>query len=352
MVYSILYIHGTRPFWCRFSEFLVHRRFRKEPAFCNNSTGNPKLDRAVAEALSPGVTEFECFRWSGANSFRERSAAARRLADRLEELACSQGDRQIYLIAHSHGGSVAIEALARVPGQVVGDAICGLVCGATPFIIKGRSEPARAIASGFAPALGIFVALLHLWFHWCALGIPVFLVCGVLLGFFSPLLLKWAHQRSLEKLAGIPDQCPVKNLLILRKPGDEASEALGFAHLLAWTLGRLWHRASHRQGKVWGWLISHLLLALILPATIIVLGPIALAFGMDGINPAMFVEVFMESAPVGEWPVHMVQGKATGAKSVPALRHSVFEDDDVISELERWLRLHRPHLTYTSTTCT
>jgi hypothetical protein len=342
MTYSVVYVHGTRQPWQRLSEFVRQRLFPNEPTLPSNSTGNEKLDRVVAEALQCGVVEFECFEWSGANSFHERSAAARRLGNRLEVLADSPVDRRIYLIAHSHGGNVVLEALARLSDRPARDAVWGVICGATPFLIKGTSEQGRAITSGFSPALGVLVALLHLWLHWYVAGVPVLLVCGILLAFVSPLLLKWAQTRSLAKLAGIPNQCPIKDLLILRKPGDEASEALGSAHLLAWAVGRLWLAAEDRPGAVWDWewLISHLVRAVILPASILVLGPLWLAFGMDGINPAMFVEVFAESTPVGEWRLHLVQGKQAESQAKHNLRHSVFDDDYVISELGRWLRLH------------
>ena len=58
--------------------------------------------------------EVEAFQWSGRNSFRARSRAADQLRLRLEENASRRpGLRQI-VIAHSHGGNVALLATSRI----------------------------------------------------------------------------------------------------------------------------------------------------------------------------------------------------------------------------------------------
>ena len=56
------------------------------------------------------------FSWSGKNSVAARRKAGTELADRLLELRREAPSRAIYVIAHSHGGSVFAYAMKEEPG--------------------------------------------------------------------------------------------------------------------------------------------------------------------------------------------------------------------------------------------
>lgn len=73
----------------------------------------------------------ERFEWSGHNSHRGRIKAATRLAQRLKDY-----DRQrVVLVAHSHGGNVAIAAARLVAESAVDVKVITL---GTPFLVHGR----------------------------------------------------------------------------------------------------------------------------------------------------------------------------------------------------------------------
>jgi alpha-beta hydrolase superfamily lysophospholipase len=72
------------------------------------------------------------FYWSGRNSVGARRAAGAALARRLLELRRDDPLRDIYVIAHSHGGSVLAYALKQEPELV--DHVDGFIALATPWI--------------------------------------------------------------------------------------------------------------------------------------------------------------------------------------------------------------------------
>jgi hypothetical protein len=72
------------------------------------------------------------FSWTGKNSHRARIEAAHRLATWfLQELRTPRYARY-YLVAHSHGGNVALYAVKMLP-QELRSRVAGIVCLGTPF---------------------------------------------------------------------------------------------------------------------------------------------------------------------------------------------------------------------------
>lgn len=101
-------------------------------------------------ALEAGLT-YESFSWSGRNLHRERVAGGARIAGALRDLASREGATAadpltVNLVAHSHGGNVALEALARLPASV---RVGGIAFLGTPLI---RSRPTFRVARLFVIA--------------------------------------------------------------------------------------------------------------------------------------------------------------------------------------------------------
>jgi hypothetical protein len=110
---------------------------------------------AFREALSVrlgGAVQFETFEWTGRNSHEDRQEAAialRGLIDR--NIRAAPASRQL-VVAHSHGGNIAIRAVAD---GVERAALAGIVTLATPFFAATRRDVVSA-------ATRLFVALA--WF--------------------------------------------------------------------------------------------------------------------------------------------------------------------------------------------
>ncbi len=73
-------------------------------------------------ALSHGFG-YDAFSWSGINRDRDRRAGARKLATALEDLAgrlhaSEQRPLRVNLVAHSHGGNVALEAVRHFSSRI------------------------------------------------------------------------------------------------------------------------------------------------------------------------------------------------------------------------------------------
>jgi pimeloyl-ACP methyl ester carboxylesterase len=201
---------------------------------------------------------FQRFLWSGRNSISARRAAVNDLVAHLHAVIEQWPTAEHYVVAHSHGGNVAFQALADA---MLNKRIQGLVCLSTPFLTIMRRElgPVGRTVLWWLPVLLIFYAGVFVLHQLAlsdndALG-AVWLVIAVAAGFLTSRLLTRLEASVAESLK-YPAVDPSK-VLILRAAGDEASAALGATHLLSWLSGRLWLIASRLLGQtvdtVEGW---------------------------------------------------------------------------------------------------
>ena len=148
-------VHGTWPYgpvahrlrWLRRPEATW---FHEDSPFC----------LALKSAL-PDVT-LRAFEWSGDNSYLERHTAAAGLARRLMECHDESDPPRQVLVAHSHGGNVALLA-AMHPWS---PPLAGIATLGAPFLhIKRRTQDERqqrllAYLPGFAALLVLGALLL------------------------------------------------------------------------------------------------------------------------------------------------------------------------------------------------
>ena len=142
---------------------LVHGTWAKDTDWVKPDS---KLCQGLARIdPSPVVRRFQ---WSGANSHRARLRAADALAKQLEETFAEFPEAEHHLIAHSHGGNVALYAFRN---PTICDRIASVVCLATPFIhARVRPiEPAftvlRIMINSLAMAPGALLVILSLLFE-------------------------------------------------------------------------------------------------------------------------------------------------------------------------------------------
>ena len=124
------------------------------------TTDASTLCRSLRDRLGPDAV-FRRFRWSGRNSHTARLKASRNLRGYLQEGLLAESPNATHIIvAHSHGGNVALMALA---GSNLRERIAGVACLATPFIAardRNIGRDAWAIIQK-----GSLVLLLLLVFH-------------------------------------------------------------------------------------------------------------------------------------------------------------------------------------------
>jgi len=105
---------------------LVHGTFAPRAPWTQDGSS---LRRALTDAL--GNVTFHAFEWSGRNSYGDRGEAGRRLAAFLDDIARAAPQAVRAVIAHSHGGNIALYAGKYVKTP---QSLANLACLATPFI--------------------------------------------------------------------------------------------------------------------------------------------------------------------------------------------------------------------------
>ena len=115
------------------------------------------------------------FRWSGANTHKARENAAKELIAKCAKMLKREPNCKFVLIAHSHGGNVALMALNE--SSALQNSTSAVVCMATPFITAKPRNPIRLheTVEDFVGWLLFFV------------GPSVCLAAGMLLIFQTPL---------------------------------------------------------------------------------------------------------------------------------------------------------------------
>jgi hypothetical protein len=179
---TVIIVHGTwaAPDWA--DPKLEEPVKRKWYEFVDGRPGDEpfpaKLDAALRDRSSPARCWAHCtqydqiFHWSGGNSWIQRTSAASQLGDYVAALQ-NKGWR-CHIVAHSHGGNVAVEALPQITAALSTDEPLGTVITlGTPFMdtmspILERAERASRILYvvswiGFGAiafvALGYIIAL-------------------------------------------------------------------------------------------------------------------------------------------------------------------------------------------------
>jgi hypothetical protein len=230
---------------------LVHGTFAAKAAWIRPDS------TFVSQLLAgfPGRTEVVSFTWSGANNFRGRSAAVHRLQEVLRSApaGCDQ-----YVIAHSHGGNIAVDALKE---PEVAARVRGTICLSTPFLQVRRREWSESVSSAMVIVLLVslifFTAEVIKWccsvwaeaqpdlVEWLGLATMVaFVVAAWKL--FNRLA---AHTRPVRDAANRQVAAGVR-LLILRTASDEAGAVLTVAQFISWITGHAFARIDRLAGRL------------------------------------------------------------------------------------------------------
>jgi hypothetical protein len=199
--------------------------------------------RCEIEQFTSVRFETEVFRWSGRNSFRRREQAALEFRTHLQRERARRPEARHIVLAHSHGGTVAAQALtAAYFSDTDPPPVDGLICLATPFafpILATRYQRKLiAYSAGSFLAALLLAALLSF--------IDLTVVPGFLLLASSVVLTSKIAEainrlpRPLELIVRwsmpVRDDIPVYTL---RSSRDEASLALGLAQTLHAVVSRL-----------------------------------------------------------------------------------------------------------------
>lgn len=218
----------------------IHSVITNVHGTCASDAKWTQPDSALSQHLRhhlPGTIEIRPFQWSGKNSFTAREIAARELREHIQSVDLEHPGSNQFIVAHSHGGNVALLAAGH---KSVKDKVTGIICLSTPFL-QAWPRPlgaARIVSAGAGVVLFlsnvVYLALRH-WIapSWLTVAITVLAMPGIWL--LGTLALRIARRKT----CSLPEFDP-KRMLILRTAGDEASAALGAATLFAALVTRIW----------------------------------------------------------------------------------------------------------------
>jgi len=213
----------------------VHGTFARDAKW---TQPDAPLSVHIRKALGEDVY-INVFNWSGKNSVYARTNGARHLAWHLETLQSHHPKARHYVIAHSHGGNVALYAASIMQHCK----IAGIVCLSTPFLQARARNVSMLNGQNLQVAIGLLFGTITFLIT-VAFGagwlwkIGLTLASSVQGGIFATLIGKIVHafaplaEPLAKKInASVPDGT---DILIVRAVGDEASFVLGAAQLLSW----------------------------------------------------------------------------------------------------------------------
>jgi hypothetical protein len=297
----ITLVHGTWPrnvwrdvFLTPFYGKWPSRSFPKSLWFADGSEFRNRLTAALSKrGLSARISPFL---WSGANSVRERDKAARELVEHVRAKQSDYPSSTQVVIAHSHGGNVALRALDQL-GVTCDEIFIATI--ATPFveILRTKLSPTetRRIDRMVSVTMSTLVPLYatgvkYTYFPTLNGYVLSSIVAVCLLPFLLLPGLRARNTRKVDELVGLTSLSPSVRkhpLLVLRALDDEASLALAAA-TIGNRLSRLLERSSY---KIWV-LLRFLFISLVV--FILVLGPINFFWPLDDFMASAFMTRFLQ----------------------------------------------------------
>lgn len=224
---------------------LVHGTWGRHSAWTSQSS---RLSECLKKCIADEVF-LRRFEWSGRNSPSARLNAAEKLRKDLRRAIDEYPAAKQFIIAHSHGGNVALYALRD--GNLLAN-ISGLVCLSTPFLYARKRDLGPHLDEMLVLISGYGAMATVLWYTWTRHAPHFLLLLGLAVVMFCIILVLSLWQRisenSIDKFK-MP-VLPAQKLLILRMSGDEATSALVTSQFFAWLPSRIWLFASQFSGKM------------------------------------------------------------------------------------------------------
>jgi hypothetical protein len=379
----ITLVHGTWPHFPTIAQFKqwvrgLMRRKRLGPPPLWFEEGSLFLDRLSTE-LGNIQHKITPLLWSGANSVRERDKTAHRLAEHLSAEHCEHPEAAQLVIAHSHGGNIALRALHHLQKldvrQLEGASAPApfFVTLATPFIEIHQADFGRrptlirlavAAATGFI-SLALLEALVVLTLvsfgRWIpdAYGDVIFFISFAVIVPTAVFVSWWwiarrvTHRQtqinSLESATRLGQLVPGQRLLVIRAIDDEASLVLALGAIVNFITARFIVLVLYLAvilgpitlyGRVWlGRYAYPATFGGFIILTLLMLGVLTIArvvHGWELAKSPMECQINTQSAPDGinlSQIVTLVSREYTGS-----LQHKSYEHKDCAKQVSDWVR--------------
>ena len=218
---------------------LVHGTWARNATWMDESSA---LRQELLKQI-PAISDILVFRWTGRNSHAARLDAASRLCEHHAAVKKMHPRASHYVIAHSHGGNVALYAYRHPEFKDV----AGVACLSTPFLhVRTRGFEALwlvmwMLSCVFIAAL-VFAPLAAAWLSTHNIPVNVAELSSWLAIMFAlgVLYVAWGeHSQKNSIRLGVmggaePQELRDLNLLIIRSSADEASATLAVMQFVTW----------------------------------------------------------------------------------------------------------------------
>jgi pimeloyl-ACP methyl ester carboxylesterase len=248
------------------------------------------------------------FSWSGANTSKARSKAARALAETLR----ASPTRMHYIVAHSHGGNIVREMSHLYPDTAL--KIRGVCLLSPPFIYRrkimrtaGSLILLNSIGFVFAVQIPVAAVLVPLGLYWpygvFAAAIPTLLVD---LG-----LSAYCRRSYAKEMDSIHESVNFRDVQIYHAIGDEADSGLRFAsflHELCFgVLSQLKATAHAAKGKFhWPYVMSYMFFVCSLAYAIVAPAKQWVAVDLVGLGSIALAHLLQTARPSNDEPMVLV----------------------------------------------
>lgn len=160
---------------------LVHGTFDSNARW---TLANSAVCSALVHACGPKLI-IQSFTWSGKNDHRHRILAARQLSDKLAESSSTFPKSKQIVIAHSHGGNIAVDAV-QFMSEKYRRSIARIITISTPFLLlRERKNLSDVPALLFVLRLILMICFFAVWFRIFAVNYESMLIP---FGIFATLL--------------------------------------------------------------------------------------------------------------------------------------------------------------------
>jgi len=182
----------------------------------------------------PKDVELEAFTWSGRNSFRAREIASEKFITHLTTSIKKHPFDCHIILAHSHGGTIALKALSN---SKLNNPIRALICLSTPFTDLSRPSRARLQAGLMAIATILYAlywtCICTIFANYINLYKPIVFATIIALKDLFAFVLVTRIALALSKKSKLPHSRESTDvpMILLRGTRDEASMVLSLAQL-------------------------------------------------------------------------------------------------------------------------
>ncbi|WP_439372921.1 hypothetical protein [Bradyrhizobium sp. DASA03120] len=381
-------VHGTKlfPRLSRFKQWMRGLTRRKPPLPSWFEEGSVFL-AVLSTELGDIQHKITRLRWSGANSISVRDSTARRLAEHLSAEHAAHAEATQLVIAHSHGGNIALRSLHHLQDREVsphGADIANplVVTLATPFIEIHQADYGNKpslIRAAVLCAIYVLLELLTVWLFPSArsdlpnrapldMAQSVNLIFRFVVG-LSLVLIAWhwierravARNNKLQALSSatrLGEAVSPQRLLVIRAIDDEASLgmalgtivnylttisivmtyrimfALGFSMLPVWLFVNFFiYKLPHYPS--WYIDLAQLFCAVVIVALFGLVAVSRLVHGSELAKSPMECQVNTQSTPDATGLSKIVSlVRRTDMKS---LRHGIYDNEDCPKVISDWV---------------